>query len=156
MGTKTKFASFNSWATLSSKYEYLSIDLHAFKLSNGREKSRSQSFLTYSRETGFPVSYEEVGNLHRPIEASNEIYRVSEFDYSLSFGTKQNSLRQIFFALWFFKDLFTKNKNWFFFNFFLFYVGSIKKCIHICLNMQIQENMFMSIAAHLWRCFLVF
>ena len=25
----------------------------------------------------------------------------------------------------------------------------IKECIHICLSMQIQENMFMSIAAHL-------
>ena len=33
--------------------------------------------------------------------------------------------------------------------FFLFQEGSIRECIQACLSMQIQENMFMSIAAHL-------
>ena len=46
------------------------------------------------------------------IEASNKIDRVSKFDYSLSFDAKQNALQQI----WFFKDLFTKNSNQFFFD----------------------------------------
>ena len=87
---------------------------------SGKKSKSVFDFLTYPREMGFSFSYEEVVNLIRLIGASNEIYRVSKFDYSLSFGTKQNSLRQIFFALWFFKDLFTKNKNWFFFNFSLF------------------------------------
>ena len=40
-----------------------------------------------------------VEHLHRPNEASDEIDRVSKFDNSLSFGAKQNALRQIFFAL---------------------------------------------------------
>ena len=53
----------------------------------------------HSRETGFSFSHEEVEHLIRLIEASNEIYKVSKFDNSLSFGTKQNSLQQIFFAL---------------------------------------------------------
>ena len=72
----------------------------------GREKSQSQvlDFLTYSRETGFSFSYEEVEALLGLIGASNEIDRVSKFDNSLSFGAKQNALRQIFFALWFFQD----------------------------------------------------
>ena len=56
-------------------------------------------FLTYSRETGFSFSYAEVSELIRAIEASNEIIRVSKFDNSLSFGAKQNALRQILFAL---------------------------------------------------------
>ena len=42
-------------------------------------------------------------------EPSNIINRVSKFNYSLSFGAKQNALRKIFFA--FFKDLFTKIAN---------------------------------------------
>ena len=50
------------------------------------------AFLTYSRETGFSFSYEEVEGLDRPIGASNEIDRVSKFDNSLSFGAKQNAL----------------------------------------------------------------
>jgi len=91
--------------------------------------------------------------------ASNEIDRVSKFDNSLSFGAKQNALRQIFFALWFFKDLFTKNSNGIFFDFFLFCVGSIKECIYVYLSMQIQKKdvyehscssvrAFLSILAH--------
>ena len=56
-------------------------------------------FLTYSRETWFSFSYVEVMELIRLIEASNEIDRVSKFDNSLSFGAKQNALRQIFFML---------------------------------------------------------
>ena len=65
-----------------------------------REKSQSVfDFLTYSRETGFSFSYEEVGDLHRANVASNEIDRVSKFDNSLSFGAKQNALQQILFAL---------------------------------------------------------
>ena len=55
-------------------------------------------FLTYSRETWFSFSYEEVVGLGQAIGASNEIGRASKFDNSLSFGAKQNAL-QIFFAL---------------------------------------------------------
>ena len=44
-------------------------DLH-----DRKKKSKSVfDFLTYSRETGFLFSYEEVGNLHRANVASNEI-----------------------------------------------------------------------------------
>ena len=66
---------------------------------SGKKSKSVFDFLTYSRETGFSFSYEKVGELHRPIEASNEIDRVSKFDNSLSFGAKHNALRQIFFAL---------------------------------------------------------
>ena len=55
--------------------------------------------LTYSRETGFSFSYAEVEDLHRANEPSNEMDRVSKSNNSLSFGAKQNALRQIFFAL---------------------------------------------------------
>ena len=90
------------------------------KFNNRGKKSQSVfDFLTYSRETWFSFSYEKVGHLHRPIGASDEIDRVSKFDNSLSYGAKQNALRQIFFALWIFEDLFTKNLNWIFFRFFL-------------------------------------
>ena len=71
-------------------------------LSNAyREKSRKSvfDFLTYLREIGFSFSYYEVEGLDQPNRASDEIDRVSKFDNSLSFGTKQNALRQIFFAL---------------------------------------------------------
>ena len=68
-------------------------------LLSGKKSKSVFDFLTYSRETGFSFSYGKVGDLHRPIEASNEIDRVSKFDNSLSFGAKQNALRQIFFAL---------------------------------------------------------
>ena len=97
-------------------------------------------FDIFERETGFLFSYTEVGHLHRPNEPSNEIDRVSKFDNSLSFGAKQNALRQIFFALWFFKDLFTKNSNEIFFDFLLFCIGSIKEWIHVYLSMQIHEK----------------
>ena len=109
--------------------------------------------LTYSRETGFSFSYGKVGDLHQAYGPSNEIDRVSKFDNSLSFGAKQNALRQIFFALWFFKDLINKNFDWIFFDFLWFCVGSIKKCLCVCLSMQIQENMFVSTAAPLWGRF---
>ena len=62
-------------------------------------------------ERGFSFSYEKVEGLRRANGASNEIDRVSKFDNSLSFGAKQNALQQILFALWFFRDLFTKNSN---------------------------------------------
>ena len=81
---------------------------------------------------------------------------LSKFDNSLSFGAKQNALRHISFVLWFFKDLFMKNSNWFFFFFLWFYVGSRKECVYVCLSMQIQGNLFMSIAAHLWGCYWAF
>ena len=124
--------------------------------SSGKKSKSVFDFLTYSRETGFSFSYAEVEHLHRPIGASNEIDRVSKFDNSLSFGAKQNALRQIFFALWFFKDLFMKNSNEILFDFLRFCVGSIKECIYVCLSMQIQENMFMSTASHLWGRFWAF
>ena len=126
-----------------------------FSLSGKKSKSVFD-FLTYSRETGFSFSYAEVEHLHRPIGASNEIDRVSKFDNSLSFGAKQNALRQIFFALWFFKDLFTKDLYRIFFDFLRFCVGSIKECIYVYVSMQIQKDMFMSTAAHLWRRFWAF
>ena len=67
--------------------------------SNREKKSKTVfDFLTYSRETGFSFSYGEVAGLFRLIGPSNEIDRVSKFDNSLSFGAKQNALRQIFFA----------------------------------------------------------
>ena len=72
--------------------------MHKNDLSGKKSKSVF-NFLTYSRETGFSFSYEEVGNLLGLIEASNEIDRVSKFDNSLSFGAKQNALRQIVFVL---------------------------------------------------------
>ena len=129
--------------------------IHHFKLSGKKSKSVFD-FLTYSRETWFSFSYVKVEALEGAIDPSNEIDRVSKFDNSLSFGAKQKSLGQIFFELWFFKDFFTKNLNWIFFDFLWFQVGSIKKCIDVCLSMQIQENMFLSVAAHWWGCFWVF
>ena len=81
----------------------LETDLTKVNLKLSGKKSKSVfDFLTYSRETWFSFSYEEVAGLFRLIEASNEIDRVSKFDNSLSFGAKQNALRQIFFALQFF------------------------------------------------------
>ena len=50
----------------------------------------------------------------------------------------------------FLKDLFMKIANWIFFDFLWFWVESKKECIYVCLSMQIQQNMFMSIAAYLW------
>ena len=123
---------------------------------SGKKSKSVFDFLTYSRETGFSFSYGEVVNLFRANEPSNEIDRVSNLDNFLSFGAKQKSLGQIFFLLWFFKDFFAKNSNWIFFYFLWFQERSIKECIYVCLSMQIQENMFMSIAAHLWGCFWVF
>ena len=127
---------------------------------SGKKSKSVFDFLTYSRETGFSFSYEKVWNLHQAIKPSNEIDRVSKFDNSLLFGTKQNALRQIFFALWFFKELFTKNLNEIFFNFLWFSVGSIKECIYVYLSMQIPKehvyehscsfvSAFLSILAHL-------
>ena len=101
----------------------------------GKKSKLVFNFLTYSRETWLSFSYGIVGNLFRLIEPSNEIDRVSKFDNSLSFGAKQNALRQISFELWFFKDFFTKNSNWIFFNFLWFYIGSIKECIYVCFSM---------------------
>ena len=124
--------------------------LTKFCLLSGKKSRSVLDFLTYSRETGFSFSYEKVGHLHRANGPSNKIDRVSRFNNSLSFGAKQNALRQIFFALWFFKDLFMKIANWIFFDFLWFWVGSKKECIYVWLSMQIQQNMFMSIAAHLW------
>ena len=66
---------------------------------SGKKSKSVFDFLTYLRETGFSFSYGKVGNLHRPNGPSNEIDRVSKFDNSLSFGAKQNALRQIVFAL---------------------------------------------------------
>ena len=65
----------------------------------GKKVEVCLDFLTYSRETWFLFSYLKVGDLFRAIVACNEIDRVSKFDNSLSFGAKQNSLRQILFEL---------------------------------------------------------
>ena len=66
---------------------------------SGKKSKSVFDFLTYSRETGFSFSYAEVECVDQANEPSNEIERVSKFDNSLSFDTKQNALRQIFFAL---------------------------------------------------------
>ena len=63
-------------------------------LLSGKKSKSVFNFLTYSRETGLLFSDEEVGALDRPNGASDEIDRVSKFDNSLSFGAKQNALRQ--------------------------------------------------------------
>jgi len=139
---------FSSFSSFSSRLFFFYI-----QFLSGKKSKSVFDFLTYSRETGFSFSYGKVEGLFRLIGPSNEIDRVSKFDNSLSFGAKQNALRQIFFALWFFKDLFMKIVNWIFFNFLWFWIGSKKKCIYVCLSMQIQENIFMSIAAHLLGCF---
>ena len=73
-------------------------------------------FDIFERNMVFVFLWESYGS-DRLIEPSNEIDRVSKFDNSLSFGAKQNSLRQIFSELRFFKDLFTKNSNGIFFYF---------------------------------------
>ena len=65
----------------------------------GKKSKSVFDFLTYSRKTWFSFFYAKVASLIRLIGPSNEIDRVSEFDNSLSFGAKQNALRQIFFAL---------------------------------------------------------
>ena len=70
--------------------------------SSGKKSKLVFDFLTYSRETGFSVSYEEISELIRPNVASDKINRISKFDNSFSFGAKQNALQQIFFALFFF------------------------------------------------------
>ena len=122
---------------------------------SGKKAKSVFDFFTYSRETWFSFSYLEVLNLHWLIGASYEIDRVTKFDNSLSFGAKQNALQQILFELWIFQSFFTKNSNKSFFNLLQCYVGSIKKYIDVCLSLQIQKNMFLSVAAHRWGCFWV-
>ena len=75
----------------------------------GKKSKSDFDFLTYSREIEFSFSYGKVKNLHQPNVVSDEIDRVSKFDKSFSYGIKQNTLWQIFFALYIFEDLFTKN-----------------------------------------------
>ena len=66
---------------------------------SGKKSKSVFDFLTYLRETWFSFSYLKVVNLNRPIGPSDEIGRISKFNNSLSFGAKQNALRQIFFEL---------------------------------------------------------
>ena len=66
---------------------------------SGKKSKSVFEFLTYSRETWFSFSFGKVAGLDCLIEPSNEMNRVSKFDNSLSFGSKQNALRQIFFEL---------------------------------------------------------
>ena len=146
----------SSRLTLSGKTKSSNISAQKIFLQLGKKSKSVLVFLTFSKETRFLFSYAKVEALNWQIGNSNEIDRVSKFDNFLSFGAKQNALRQIFFALWFFKDLFMKNSNEIFFDFLRFCVGSIKECIYVCLSMQIQENMFMSTAAHLWGRFWAF
>ena len=81
-----------------SVYRFYQFIVYTF-FSSGKKSKSVFDFLTYSRETGFSYSYEEVQNLHRAIAPSDEIDRSIEFDNSLSFGAKQKSMGQIFFAL---------------------------------------------------------
>ena len=117
-------AHFHLWNICTSemlqKTETLFAWVTSMKTWSGKKSKSVFDFLTYSKKTGFSFSYEEVEKLHRPNEPSNEIDRVSKFDNSLSFDAKQNAFPQIFFALWFFKDLFTKNLNGIFLYFFHF------------------------------------
>ena len=110
-----------------------------FKWSGKKSKSVFD-FLTYSRETGFSFSYEEVEHLHRANGPSNEIDRVSKFNNSLSFGAKQNALRQIFFALWFFQYFFYENCKLNFFRFFMILCRINKGVYFVCLSMQIRKR----------------
>ena len=57
-----------------------------------------QLFDIFERNRVF-ISYGKVVGLIRLIKASDKISRVNKFNNSLSFGAKQNALRQIFFAL---------------------------------------------------------
>ena len=58
----------------------------------GKKSKSVFAFLTYSREIWFAFSYGKVLNLDRRIEASDEIYRASKFDYVFSFfDAKQNA-----------------------------------------------------------------
>ena len=107
----------SSRLTLSGKTKSSNISAKKIFLQLGKKSKSVLVFLTFSKETRFLFSYAKVEALNWQIGNSNEIDRVSKFDNSLSFGAIQNALPQIFFALWFFKDLFTKNENY---NFFLF------------------------------------
>ena len=66
---------------------------------SGKKSKSVFDFLTYSRERWFSFSYGKVEGLLGANEPSNETDRVSKLDNSLSFGAKQNAIRQIFFAL---------------------------------------------------------
>ena len=125
------------WAKMLKNAQLSHKKMKTLFLSNMSKSRKVLDLLTYSRETWFSFSYGKVGNLDRLIGACNEIDRVSKFDIYLSFGAKQNALRQIFFVLWFFKYLFTNNLNGIFVDFFSICVGSINKCIYIYLSMQI-------------------
>ena len=81
---------------LGQKFDEVS-ESHQFL--SGKKSKSVFDFLTYSRETWFSFSYLKVGGLDQPIEPSDRIDRVSKFDNSLSFGAKQNALRQIFYEL---------------------------------------------------------
>ena len=107
----------SSRLTLSGKTKSSNISAQKIFLQLGKKSKSVLVFLTFSKETRFLFSYAKVEALNWQIGNSNEIDRVSKFDNSLSFGAIQNALPQIFFALWFFKDLFTKNKNYYFFLF---------------------------------------
>ena len=128
---------FPRW-TESHSFHVTPKDLHAGGRQRGiiydsmiGKKSKSVfDFLTYSRETWFSFFYVEVECLVQPIGPSDKSDRVSKFYNSLSFGAKQNALRQIFFALWFFKDLFMKIANWIFFWFFMI-LSRIKKGVYL-------------------------
>jgi len=60
-------------------------------MKSGKKSKSIFDFLTYSRETWFLFSYEEVANLIWLIEASNRINKVSKFAIYLSFGAKGNA-----------------------------------------------------------------
>ena len=55
----------------------------------GKKSKSVFNFLTYSRETWSSYSFKEVEALDQPIEASNEMDRVSICDNYLSFVVKQ-------------------------------------------------------------------
>ena len=81
-----------------SVYRFYQFIVYTF-FSSGKKSKSVFDFLTYSKETGFSFSFEEVGALLGANEPSYEIDRVSKYDNSLSFGAKQNALRQILLAL---------------------------------------------------------
>ena len=76
-----------------------SSEVELLKSRSGKKSKSVFYFFAHLRETGFSFSYAKVPALLGANGPSNEIDRVSKFDNSLSFGAKQNSLRQIFFKL---------------------------------------------------------
>ena len=89
----------SSRLTLSDETKSSNLSAKKIFLQSGKKSKSVFVFLTYLKETWFLFSFAKVEAVNQQIGDFNEIDRVSKFDNSLSFGTKQNALPQIFFAL---------------------------------------------------------